>query len=223
MLKLLPITFSLLFLPGLAHSQVPYIFSDGTPAYASEVNANFAALNQRLDVLEEEIAGLKSSNVAGHTYKLEISTTAVSRFDADPQNSASDPGFWNIDLYIEKYTLKFNDDAEHTAILETEEDRGGDLWQDGSLHFTQFEEDGREVLYWTQKGSSVSLSETPGGSSLISMHVVKGASTLYSIFSEQKTNYNTGSDSCGDGTQTCYGDEFENSTVIAIRTNESKD
>jgi len=214
---------ALISLSVSAKSQVPHVFSDGTPAHASEVNANFEALTKRLDELESEIKALKSLNVAGHTYKLEISTTAVSRFDADPQNSASDPGFWNIDIYIEKYTLKFNDDAEHTAILETEEDRGGDLWQDGSLHFTQFEENGREVLYWTQKGSSVSLSETPGGSSVISMHIVSGASALYSIFSEQKNNHKSGSNSCGNGTQTCYGDEFENSTVIAIRTSESKE
>ncbi len=222
MLKLLPFPL-LLFLSALAQSQVPYVFSDGTPAYASEVNANFAALNQRLDVLEEEITGLKSSNVAGHTYKLEISTTAVSRFDTDPSNSASDPGFWNIDLFIEKYTLKFNDDAEQTAILETEEDRGGDLWQDGSLHFIQYQEDGIEVFYWTQKGNSVSLSETPGGSSLISMYVVDGASALYSIFSEQKINNDTGNDSCGNGTQRCYGDEFQNSTAIGVRTIASED
>lgn len=201
-----------------AKSQVPYVFSDGTPAYASEVNANFEALTKRLNELESEINDLKSLNVAGNTYNLEISTTSIQKFDADSQNSASDSGFWNIDLYVEKYSLKLNDDVEQTATLKTLEDRTGELWQDGSMHFTQFLEDA--VLYWTQSGRSVSLSETPGGSSIIKMNVADGASGLYSIFSEQQINSDTGNDSCGNGSQRCYGDEFEHSTAIGIRINQ---
>jgi|GEM_PF-4168785 hypothetical protein len=221
MLKLLVLI--VLSLPAGAQSQVPHIFSDGTPAHASDVNANFAALSQRIDALEVEIARLNSSNVAGHTYNVEISTTAISRFDADPQNSASDPGFWNIDLYSEKYTLKFNDNVEKTAILKTKEDRGGDLRPDGSLLFAEEPSGTEAVYYWTQTGSSISLSETPSGNSIVSMYVEDGASTLQSIFSEQKINNDTGSDSCGNGTERCYGDEFQSSILIGIRTIANED
>lgn len=213
----------LLFLSVSAQSEVPYVFSDGTKASALEVNANFAALTQRIEALSAEISKLQSTDVAGYTYKIEISTTALQRFDSDAQNSASDPGFWNIDIYVEKYTLSFNNDAAQTATLKTNVDVGGDLWQDGSLRFShenELEEDndiGEEVLYWSQTGRVISLSETIGGESILNMRVADGASELYSIFAEQQRNNYTGSDSCGNGFQQCYGDEFESSIVIGTR------
>ena len=215
--------FILLFLSTSARSEVPYVFSDGTQASAPQVNANFAAVMDRIETLELEIAELRSVSVVGHTYKLEISTTAVSRFDSDPQNAASDPGFWNIDLYVEKYTLTFNADAQQTATLQVDYDEGGDLWQDGSLRFSDegnTDEDrdvGTLVLYWSQTGTSISLSETMGGESILNMRVTDGASALYGIDAEQKRNHDTGSDSCGNGSQRCYGDEFESSILIGTR------
>ena len=213
----------LLFLSVSVQSEVPYVFSDGTKASASEVNANFAALTQRIDALSAEISKLQSTDVAGYTYKIEISTTALSRFDSDAQNSASDPGFWNVDIYVEKYTVSFNNDAAQTATVKTDVDIGGDLWQDGSLRFfdeNEMEENneiGEEVLYWSQTGRAVSLSETIGGESILNMRVADGASELYSIFAEQQRNNDTGSDSCGNGFQRCYGDEFESSILIGTR------
>lgn len=221
MLKILSLL--LLFLSVSAHGEVPYVFSDGTKASASEVNANFAAVMKRIDLLESQIAELRSSNVAGHTYKVEISTTAVSRFDSDSQNSASDPGFWNIDLYVDNFTISFNDDDSQTATLKVDSEDGADLWQDGSIRFSdeRSTEDNIDIgevsFYWSQTGATVVLSENIGGESVLTMSVTDGASALHSIVAEQKRNHDTRSDSCGNGFQRCYGDEFESSVLIGTR------
>jgi len=211
----------LLFFSVTVQSEVPYIFSNGSPANASQVNANFAALAKRIDLLELQIADLRSTNVAGHTYKIEISTTAVSRFDSDSQNSASVPGFWNVDLYVDNFTLSFNDNTQQTATLKVDLDAGGDLWQDGSLRFSDdgdTEEDISDlVFYWSQTGRTVSLSESIGGESVLTMSVTDGASALHNIGAEKKRNHDTGSNSCGNGFQRCYGDEFESSVLIGTR------
>ena len=110
----------LLFLApfAFAQTQVPNVFEDGQPAKAAEVNANFAALLERISALESQLEEQQILSVANKTYRLHFWSTRVERFDANPQNSSTESGFWNVDLENGEYSLTFNNDADRTASLE---------------------------------------------------------------------------------------------------------
>ncbi len=57
MIRLLTATLLVASFSVVADTQVPNFFTDGTPAKASEVNANFDALEAAIDAIPEGPAG----------------------------------------------------------------------------------------------------------------------------------------------------------------------
>lgn len=208
---------------AVAEVTVPNTFVQGTNAVAEDVNANFQALaaaidesNSRIAALEAQLEKASSVDVTGFSYAVQSSSVELSRFDADPNNTPQDPGFWNIDLYVENFSLTFNDDVDQTATLEFESEFNGDLWEDGTLRFSQDTVPGTETLYWSQTGNKVAVAETLGGEPVAEFVVTEGAGVIYSADQEMVEN-EAGSPSCGDGTQTCYGDYFDSGALLGIR------
>jgi hypothetical protein len=202
---------------------VPNAFVQGENAVAAEVNANFSALvaavnesNGRIAALEEQLESAVSVDVAGSSYAVQASSVALQKYDADQNNTPEDSGFWNIDLRVERFSLAFNDDASQTADLDFESEFKGDLWEDGTMRFDEDTTPGSEQLYWTQDGNRVVLSESLGGDVVVEFIVAEGAGVIYALDAEIEEN-DPGSPTCGDGTQTCYGDQFDSGTLIGIR------
>lgn len=63
-LKSLLVSLFIFVIPFSVFSQVPHTFTDGTPALAEEVNANFGALVSALDVLTARVDALESTTTA---------------------------------------------------------------------------------------------------------------------------------------------------------------
>lgn len=203
---------------------VPNTFVQGENAVAAEVNANFAALvqainesNERIADLEDQLEDAVSVNVAGSTYAVQSSALELQRFDADPNNSPENNGTWNIELYSEKFSLSFNDDANQTVDYEFESELMADLWEGGSIYIDEDTESDSEQLYWTQDGNKVALSESLGGDVVVEFIVAEGAGVIYALDVEIEENDDTNSPTCGNGTQTCYGDYFDSGTLMGIR------
>ncbi|KZY34043.1 hypothetical protein A3730_16995 [Alcanivorax sp. HI0044] len=208
---------------AVAEVTVPNAFVQGTNAVADDVNANFQALaaaidesNSRIAALEEQLEKASSVDVAGLSYAVQSSSVELQKYDADPNNASEDPGFWNIDLYVEKFLLTFNDDANQTVDLDFESEFKGDLWEDGTMRFDVDTTPGSEQLFWAQDGNKLTLSETLGGEVVVEFIVTEGAGVIYALDAEFEEN-DPGSPTCGDGTQTCYGDFFDSGTLMGIR------
>ena len=208
---------------AVAEVSVPNTFTQGENAVAAEVNANFGALvaaieesNSRIAALEEKLEKASSVDVAGLTYAVQSSSVELQKYDADPNNTSEDPGFWNIDLYVEKFSLTFNDDVNKTVDLDSEIEFKGDLWEDSTMRFDVDTTAGSEQLFWTQDGNKLALSETLGGDVVVEFIVTEGAGVIYATDAEFEEN-DPGDPTCGDGTQTCYGDFFDSGTLMGIR------
>jgi len=202
---------------AFAQTQVPNVFEDGQPAKAAEVNANFDALLERISALESQLEEQQILSVANKTYRLHFWSTRVERFDANPQNSSTESGFWNVDLENGEYSLTFNNDADRTASLEVIKDTTGDLYADGSLHLNSEVAGEIETLFWTQNADVVSLAETLGGVPIARLSVVEGATVIFSSASDVKLNADTGNDSCGNGSERCYGDSYKNLMYFGLK------
>ena len=88
-------------LPREPFPQIPHTFSPGTPAVASEINANFQDLNARIADLESRVLG---ATVVGATYEL-------FEFGLDVEVDASTPGeYVNIQPFHNKGSLTINTD-----------------------------------------------------------------------------------------------------------------
>ena len=202
---------------AFAQTQVPNVFEDGQPAKAAEVNANFDALLERISALEAQLGQQQTLSVANKTYRLHFWSTRVERFDADPANLSTESGFWNVDLENGEYTLTFNSDVNRTASLEVKKDTIGDLYADGSLHIDSETSGEIEILFWTQNADVVSLAETLGGETIVRLSVVEGAAVIFSADSNLESNTDTGSDSCGNGSERCFGDSYKSVTYFGLK------
>lgn len=206
--------------PVVAEVTLPNTFETGTVASADQVNANFAALQEAIESLQEELAALKSRDVTGNSYTIYDFELGVERYGQADESATGDA----TELWLKQAVtvLEFHEGGTATWNLPVEENMEFDLEQHRVIERESLTE-GPETLYWSQTGAELSIFEDAGMQQLAVVVIVsEGAHTFMTGQPKATVAEPTGQNTCfnnaaGMNDDPCYEDGLETYILMGVK------